>query len=164
MPRIVRSGEQAVTVTLARLGKMEGDECATFSPFPGDCHPPAGHPLAALRRTLVYRPGNIGAVLTEHHRGPTPKRSAPPPNNGASAQRGQRSHRRYPPVQRAPAPGHRRAGNHGACSLLCGANARRAAVMDVGLDPTASLPSDTDLGVLRGHAQRHEPGLGDSCS
>ena len=36
-------------------------------------------------RTLVYRPGNISEVLTEHYRQAHPEPLGTPPDNGASA-------------------------------------------------------------------------------
>jgi hypothetical protein len=93
---------------------MNGDEHATFLPFPGDGYPSAGGPLPALRPHLAYRPGNISDKLTEYYRRAHPKHSASPSLTGASAQRGRRFHRRLPAAHSAlaRASGPRRASNH----------------------------------------------------
>src|SRR6266516_1548254 len=80
---------------------MEGDEYATFPPLPGDRHPPADHPLPALRPhpRLPARQHQRGAdralppgpprstrhphPLTE----PAPTRLAIPPQTSASPAR-----------------------------------------------------------------------------
>jgi hypothetical protein len=111
-----------------RAGKMRGDEYATFPPLPGDRHPPADHPLPALRPHPRLPPGNISEVLTEHYRRAHPEALGTPPNKtepAPNAAGDPTADVRKPSAHLRRATG---ASNHGACSLLWVANARRAAV------------------------------------
>jgi hypothetical protein len=135
-----------------RAGKMRGDEYATFPPLPGDRHPPADHPLPALRPHPRLPPGNISEVLTEHYRRAHPEALGTPPNKtepAPNAAGDPTADVRKPSAHLRRATG---ASNHGACSLLWVANARRAAVM-VG-NSAASRPPHLrpEPALLRGGA------------
>jgi hypothetical protein len=68
MPRVVRSGEHAVLVTLAGLARWKAMSTPRSHRFPVTVtHLPVTR-CQLCDRTLAYRPGNISAVLTEHYR------------------------------------------------------------------------------------------------
>jgi hypothetical protein len=46
---------------------LEGDEQPRFPPLPGGRYPSSDHPRQ-IPRTVAYRPGSLGEVLTEHRR------------------------------------------------------------------------------------------------
>jgi hypothetical protein len=64
----VSSGEQAVTVTLARLARWQAMSTPRSRRFPVTVtHLPVTR-CQLCDRTLAYRPGNITEVLTQHAR------------------------------------------------------------------------------------------------
>jgi hypothetical protein len=66
--RVVRSGEHAVTVTLAGLARWKAMSTPRSRRFPVTLtHLPVTR-CQLCDRTLAYRPGNISEVLTEHYR------------------------------------------------------------------------------------------------
>jgi hypothetical protein len=68
LPRVVRSGEHAVKVTLARLAKWKAMSTPRSRRFPVTVtHLPVTR-CQFCNRTLAYRPGNISVVLTQHYR------------------------------------------------------------------------------------------------
>jgi hypothetical protein len=68
MPRVVRLGEYAVTVTLARLARWKAMSTPRSRRFPVTVtHLPVTR-CQLCDRTLAHRPGNISEVLTEHYR------------------------------------------------------------------------------------------------
>ena len=68
LPRVVRSGEHAVTVTLAGLARWKAMSTPRSRRFPVTVtHLPITR-CQLCDRTLAYRPGNISEVLTEQYR------------------------------------------------------------------------------------------------